>query len=91
VATPVGGIPEVLHDGSAGVLVPRQDARALAEAVRALLDDTDRRTTLGTKARARVEERYSVSRFCRGVEAVYEELLAERRGRFRTAGRATVV
>jgi glycosyltransferase involved in cell wall biosynthesis len=91
VATPVGGIPEVLHDGSAGILVPRQDARALAEAVRSLVDDPVRRADLGAQARARVEERYSVTRFCRGVEDVYEELLAERRGRFKPRGQAAAV
>ena len=58
--------------------MPRQDARALAEAVRTLLDDPTRRAALGDKARARVEARYSLSRFCQGVEDVYEELLAAR-------------
>ncbi len=91
IATPVGGIPEALADGTSGILVPRQDARALAEAVRTLLDDPTRRAALGDTARARVEARYSVSRFCQGVEDVYEELLAARRGRrSRTASAATV-
>ena len=89
IATPVGGIPEALADGTSGILVPRRDARA--EAVRTLLDDPTRRAALGDKARARVEARYSVSRFCQGVEDVYEELLVARRGRrSRTASAATV-
>lgn len=54
VATATGGTPEVL--GSAGILVPRDDPGALAEALRALLDDNTR-TDLGRRARVQAEAR----------------------------------
>ena len=41
-------------DGETGVLVPREDAGALAEALAALLRDTERRERLGKHGRERV-------------------------------------
>jgi glycosyltransferase involved in cell wall biosynthesis len=39
VATAVGGVPEVVHDGENGLLVPPRDPARLATALRSLLDD----------------------------------------------------
>lgn len=39
IATEVDGIPELLEHGRAGVLVPPRDPQALADALRALVDD----------------------------------------------------
>jgi glycosyltransferase involved in cell wall biosynthesis len=58
ISTPVGGIPDLLDGGGAGVLVPYGDPRALGEAVRALLEDPLRRAQLADRARRRCEERY---------------------------------
>ncbi|MBR7839201.1 glycosyltransferase family 4 protein [Actinospica durhamensis] len=51
VATAVGGLPELV--GDAAVLVPWNDARALAEAVRALAADPRERERLAAAGRAR--------------------------------------
>jgi glycosyltransferase involved in cell wall biosynthesis len=53
VATAVGGVPEVVRDGVNGLLVPPNDPEALAEAMRALLDD-DLRARLASAARSSV-------------------------------------
>lgn len=42
IGSAVGGIPEVLEDGRAGLLVPPADPQALAGALAGLLDDPDR-------------------------------------------------
>jgi glycosyltransferase involved in cell wall biosynthesis len=62
ISTPVGGIPDLLDDGRAGVLVPYGDPQALGEALRALLADPDRRAQLAGDARARCEARYDARR-----------------------------
>ncbi|MFZ0890935.1 MAG: glycosyltransferase family 4 protein [Thermoplasmata archaeon] len=59
VASRVGGIPEILKDGETGLLVPPGSARALADALIALLRDPDRRKAIGHAARSRVEERFA--------------------------------
>ncbi|MBI4637821.1 MAG: glycosyltransferase [Candidatus Rokubacteria bacterium] len=57
VSTTVSMIPEVL-DGC-GIVIPPGDARALAEALRALLADRDTAEALGRRARERCVEEYS--------------------------------
>jgi glycosyltransferase involved in cell wall biosynthesis len=71
VATPVGGIPENVVPGETGVLVPTQDATALAAAINQLLDDPTEARRLATEARRRVLERYPVSRMVERTLAWY--------------------
>jgi hypothetical protein len=49
VATRCGGVEEFVDDGTNGLLVPIEDARALASAVVGLLRDDDARVRLATK------------------------------------------
>jgi glycosyltransferase involved in cell wall biosynthesis len=68
-STRVGGIPDLLDDGRAGVLVPHGDHRALGDALGALLSDPSQRALLAARARARCEERYDARRqFARLIE-----------------------
>jgi glycosyltransferase involved in cell wall biosynthesis len=55
VASRIGGIPELVEDGSTGLLFPPGDAGALADAIRRLWSDPDERRRLGKNARARIE------------------------------------
>jgi glycosyltransferase involved in cell wall biosynthesis len=52
VVTAVGGMPEVVHDGGNGVLVPVHDPAALARGLTTVLSDDDARHALGARARA---------------------------------------
>jgi glycosyltransferase involved in cell wall biosynthesis len=51
VATRVGGIPEVVHDGVTGLLVPRGDTMRMAETILRLLDDAALRDRFGRAGR----------------------------------------
>lgn len=62
VATPVTGIPELIEDGSTGLLVPEEDAPALASAMARLLEDAELRARLAAAGRARVERHYDARR-----------------------------
>jgi glycosyltransferase involved in cell wall biosynthesis len=55
VATTVGGVPEVVHDGVNGLLVPPGDAAALARAMRRVVEDDALHDRLATAARPSVE------------------------------------
>jgi alpha-maltose-1-phosphate synthase len=69
IATPVGGIPDMLENGRAGLLVRRGDIHALREALDALLADEGRRRELATAARRRCEADYDARRqFARMIE-----------------------
>jgi glycosyltransferase involved in cell wall biosynthesis len=58
----------------AGVLVPVEDPRALAEAIDGLLADADRRRSLGLAARKRVAEQYSLQRSLEGILCLWHRL-----------------
>ena len=72
-ATSVGGIPEVIQDGTSGLLVPAEDVAALAEAVGTLLGNADLRRTLGAEARRIVERDYSIVRTAERIGTIYRE------------------
>ncbi len=55
IATAVGGVPEVVHDGENGLLVPARDANALAGAIRRYFADDDLRQRLAAAAPGSVE------------------------------------
>jgi len=57
VSTSVSMIPEILE--GCGLVVEPGDVPALAGAIKRLLDDADEAATLGRRARARCEVRYS--------------------------------
>jgi glycosyltransferase involved in cell wall biosynthesis len=52
VVTPVGALPEVVHDGDNGAVVPVGDPGALARALGDLVTDDEARRRLAVRARA---------------------------------------
>lgn len=74
VATRVGGVPEALGDGMAGVLVPPGDPQALASGMQRLLQDSALRERLGRSARQRYQERFTHTAMARAVAELYARL-----------------
>jgi glycosyltransferase involved in cell wall biosynthesis len=81
VATAVGGNPEVVVDGTTGVLVPAADPRRLADALVALWKDPGRRAVLGAAGRRRVNECFDVRRTVASYELLYRGPAGRARGR----------
>lgn len=77
VATRVGGTPEAITSGVHGLLVPPKDDVALAEAIAAILGTPELATRLGSQARARVRQRYSMERMVQANQDLYTDLLAK--------------
>jgi N-acetyl-alpha-D-glucosaminyl L-malate synthase BshA len=77
VATAVGGIPEVIEDGTTGLLVPFGDPDAAARAVEHLIDNPSRRTGLGAAAKASARRNFSADVIVPRYEALYERLCVE--------------
>ncbi|WP_242623501.1 glycosyltransferase family 4 protein [Pseudonocardia sediminis] len=75
VASAVGGIPEMLDGGDAGVLVPPDDVGRLGDALIQVVRDPLRRTALGQAARARVERHHDVHVVWQRLDDLYRELL----------------
>ncbi len=78
VATAVGGVPELIKNGRTGILVPPDDAAALAKAVTGLLQDEESAAQMGQEARRWVVERFGMERMWEKTAALYEELLARK-------------
>ena len=76
VASAIGGIPEVVTDGETGILVPPEDAPALARAIEGILGDPAGTATRSRAARRLVEDRYSHRTAVSRLLALYEEVLA---------------
>lgn len=55
IVTPVGGLPDLVHDGENGLLVDVGDPDGICRALRSMLDDPARRAAIATRARASVE------------------------------------
>ena len=73
VASRVGGIPEIITDGTDGLLVPAGDPDALASAIARLVDDPSLRRELGAAARATVRTRFDVAVLTRRLQALLLE------------------
>jgi len=74
IAARVGGIPFVVEDGKTGFLVDARRPEDIADRVRALAEDPEKRASLGRAGRARLLERFSVDAMIRGVESMYTDL-----------------
>jgi glycosyltransferase involved in cell wall biosynthesis len=77
VATPVGGVPELIEDGRTGWLVPPRDIGALASRLRILLCNPELRADVGAAAHAHVSNRFDAAHMTEGFARLYDELLTE--------------
>jgi glycosyltransferase involved in cell wall biosynthesis len=75
VGTDVGGLPEVVVDPTTGLLVPAEDATALADAVAFLLTHPAAAAQMGVEGRRRAEAVFGWDRYPAAHEAVYRRLI----------------
>ena len=59
VSTILAGVPEMVLDGTTGLLVPERQPEAFADALAELLANDDRRTTMGASSLKRVREHFA--------------------------------
>ncbi len=77
VATRVGGVVDIIEDGTNGILCTAQDPRDIARAIIAVYKDQDLRSRLVYNARRIVEERFTLERMAQETIAVYEEAVRQ--------------
>ena len=75
VSTLVGGIPEAVKAGESGILITPGDTEALYNALRELLEDTQRAEQMGRCGRKIVEEKYDLEKLHRQLYAEYCKIL----------------
>ena len=78
VASATSGIPEAIVDGRDGLLVHPGDVGALADALRLLLTDPERRANLGDRAAARARQEFTVQVMAERYEMLYASASSRR-------------
>ena len=80
IGTRVGGVPEIVHHGVTGILVPPLDAGALAQAILTLARDLQARTQLGAAGLVRFLQHFTLDEFAHRSEQFYHQVIAHWRG-----------
>jgi colanic acid/amylovoran biosynthesis glycosyltransferase len=75
VATLHGGIPEAVHSGFDGLLVPERDSAALVDAMRELAENSATYETFSRNAAQSVRENFEQARSIARLEGFYRELI----------------
>jgi glycosyltransferase involved in cell wall biosynthesis len=70
----IGGLPELVVDGSTGLVVPPGDPVRLADAMRILWSDPELAAAMGQKARARAADQFTVDRLISELVSLYSEV-----------------
>ncbi len=78
VAGDSGGVRSAVRDGETGIVVPPTDADAIADAIRALLVNPERRQQMGRAARRAVETHYNWDRVARDTREFTNEVVGQR-------------
>jgi glycosyltransferase involved in cell wall biosynthesis len=74
IATPVGGVPEIIKDHRTGILVPVGNHLQLANAIQYLLENENIRLKMGREGRKLVIEQYSIEKSCQKLCSIYKQL-----------------
>ena len=74
IATSVGGMPYVLGQGKAGILVPPNSPHDFAKAIFSLYQNPLQRQKIAEAGRMRAELEFSAERYCNEIDALYESL-----------------
>jgi glycosyltransferase involved in cell wall biosynthesis len=74
VSTAISGIPELVIDGTTGLLVPPRDVPSLVKAIERLADNPEERRSLSARAADHVSKKFDL---CSNVDVLKSLLLAE--------------
>ena len=77
ITTDVPGCRHAILHGETGILIPKSDPKALAEAVWDLLTQTGKRIEMGIAGRELAEKEYDINKVVKSHRLVYESILSE--------------
>lgn len=78
IAGRVGGLPEVVHEGVTGTMVPIRDPRALARAILDVLDRREVHRAMAGLGRQLASQMFSARRAAAEIKGIYEYVLGLR-------------
>jgi glycosyltransferase involved in cell wall biosynthesis len=77
IVTAVGGMPELVGHGSAGLMVEPMNPASLASGIRTLHNNAHYRQSLGIAARQRISEAFNINDSISRVEKIFSKLCAD--------------
>jgi glycosyltransferase involved in cell wall biosynthesis len=80
IATDVGGVRDIVTDGSNGLLVESNNADAFSKALVALLTDGQKRCQMGLRGRDFAAKNFRKERLISDMKSLYERLILQKRG-----------
>ena len=75
IATPVGGMLDVLEDGVNGKIIPRNNADALVKAIEELMQNSEQVSRMAQLARSKIETEFTLKRELNTNLRIYQTLL----------------
>lgn len=70
-----GGIPDIIDNNKTGLIVPPKDSNELANAIEKLLDNTERRVSMGIAGREKFLNYFTIEKFELRLKAILEDCL----------------
>lgn len=81
VVTEVGGNPEVIKENHTGVLVPKENSKALAHSIINLLCKQEKCTQMGKAGQKRIESQFSIKKMLENHFLLYEKFFLTKNNR----------
>jgi mannosyltransferase len=72
IASRTGAFEHIVEPEHTGLLVPTDDAKALANALRYLMSDPEKAVDMGRLGRERVAAKFSIEQEALGIQSVYQ-------------------
>ena len=72
IATPVGAVPLVVHDGQNGILIAPEEVDSLATSLTSIMQSPDERVRMGNAARRLMESEFSAERMATDYLRAYD-------------------
>lgn len=77
IAASVGGLKEVVVDKETGLLVEKENPEALANALIDLLDTPEKAEQMGSMARKRAQNVFSLNRYVKSILEIYKKVISK--------------
>ena len=79
ISTRHSGIPEIIHDGETGLLVPERDTDALTEKLEYLIEHPELWPEMAQKGRTYIEEHYDIDKLNNQLVDIYQGIISGHR------------
>ena len=81
IASDIPGVNNVMEVGKSGLIVPKENPQALADAIIKIIGDPALAAAMGRRGRELVEKKYNWDVIGKQIEGVYKELIAKKKAK----------